>query len=142
MRHFFETKADSRQHPYDGGFGERHSGPHLPGFCLHGKGPVVVRENLRFKRRPLVRWNAGLPARADSGLQVCSIARFAGKHGKLPSLDAVGDVVKSPFYAGFVRLNGRLYPGRHEPLVPFRIVQEAERQVARRRRGGGMFRAI
>jgi site-specific DNA recombinase len=37
--------------------------------------------------------------------------------GKPLSRQALRAIFANPFYAGVVRLNGKLYPGKHQPLV-------------------------
>lgn len=38
--------------------------------------------------------------------------------GKSWTANGVSRIIRNPVYAGYVRLNGEVYPGNHEPIVP------------------------
>lgn len=59
---------------------------------------------------------------------------LTGKRGEPLSKASFCCLVRNPFYAGYVKYAGSLYPGRHAALVPLALVQEADRQLAGRRK--------
>lgn len=62
--------------------------------------------------------------------EICSELQtkgLTGRHGELINLSTLYRILNNPFYAGYIRYEGCLYPGQHEPLFPpiaFEKVQE------------------
>jgi len=50
-------------------------------------------------------------------LQEMTSRGMRSKRGKPLSVASFYLLITNPFYAGYVRLNGELYPGSHEPLI-------------------------
>jgi site-specific DNA recombinase len=82
----------------------RSIGPHLPD--PRTAPAVAAAFELRARGWTLERICEGLHA-----LGVCS------SHGKPLTRQALRAILSNPFYIGQVRLNGKEYPGRHQPLV-------------------------
>ena len=69
----------------------------------------------------------------DMGLTTRKSKRIGGK---LVSPSSIYKILKNPFYAGVIRWNGQLYPGKHNPMI---TLDEYDR-LQLRLRGGGTTR--
>jgi DNA invertase Pin-like site-specific DNA recombinase len=104
------------------------------GYLNEHDSKTIIADRERF---PLVRemWQLMLTgahtprkiwevARDELGLRTVQRKRIGGKP---LSLSAVYTIFTNPFYAGYIRYNGSLYPGKHPPMVTlaqFERVQE------------------
>jgi len=51
--------------------------------------------------------------------------------GKKPALSTVYKILGNPFYAGYIKWNGDIFPGKHEPVVTKSEFEEAQRLLGR-----------
>ncbi len=58
--------------------------------------------------------------------------------GKRFDEDTVKAIVRNPIYKGFIRYNGDLYPGNHEPIVDQETWEQANRAIGNGREGKGL----
>jgi site-specific DNA recombinase len=79
-------------------------GPHVPDPATAPAVQAAFR--LRAKGWPLGRIREALDAQG-----------IRSTRGKPLSRQALQAILSNPFYAGVIRLNGRLYPGKHQPLI-------------------------
>jgi site-specific DNA recombinase len=90
-------------------------GPHI----LNPKTAPAVRSAFELRRKG---WSLGQICEGLTALGIRST------HGKPLTRQALKAILTNPFYKGTIRLNGKLYPGRHEVIVSaefFAAVQES-----------------
>ena len=64
------------------------------------------------------------------------------RNGKRLPVAALWYVLTNPYYAGFVRYEGKIYPGTHEPLVDKATFERVQAKLAGRRKSFSPGRAI
>jgi site-specific DNA recombinase len=55
-----------------------------------------------------------------------------GRDGRPISLTTLARILSNPFYPGYVRHNGKMYPGLHEPIVSERDFQRVQQLLTKR----------
>jgi site-specific DNA recombinase len=113
----------------------RHSGPIPPGYRANPSGirGVPVTDSTQA---PAVRKAFDLVLAGSSLRQALPVVRefgLSGRDGKPVSLATLARILTNPFYAGYVRHQGKLYVGRHEPIVSERDFRKVQILLARRR---------
>ena len=77
-----------------------------------------------------------LRARGYGLAEICRLLEALGarsRRGRPLSRQALRAVLANPFYAGKVRLNGKFYEGRHEPLVSEELFWKVQGHLTERR---------
>jgi len=128
-----EVKKGMRQKVLKGGW------PHLPpiGYSVTRKGDDS-KSIVEFdaERAPLVRLAFELYATGRWGVRaLADHLRQQGLHsraGKTLSQTYVRHLLVNPFYIGQLRWEGKIFPGKHPPLVPVELFNNVQAVVKRR----------
>ncbi|MBC7252011.1 MAG: recombinase family protein, partial [Anaerolineae bacterium] len=135
------TRKSKRQRARDGlynasitPYGYRHSGD-------ADTPPVIVEEEARAVRELFQRYATGRYSTKEIAAWL-NDAGFRTRSGRPFSKDTVADMLRNPFYKGFVvyrqgsrdQTAGELFPGKHEPLVSPQLWDMC-RRIRQQRRG-------
>ena len=99
-----------------------------------GQKPVVVDE----ARAPLIanlfEWIASGEHSIDElSTKACDLGLSYQKSGKPVSSSTVYKILRNPFYAGRFVWNGRMYQGRHEPIISMKLWSEVQNVLDERK---------
>jgi len=92
------------------------------------------------RRAPLVRhaferYASGLVSLSDLANELHALGLSQVRSGAKVYPSSLHVILRNPAYAGFVRFQGRLYPGQHEALVPLELFQEVQEAFEPNRNG-------
>lgn len=90
---------------------------------------------------PLVQEAFRLAAEGNSSLRYMveelTAQGLRSRNGRKLSVSALWSLLTNPTYIGMVRLNGRVYPGKHQPLVSQELFDQVQHILTARRRSPG-----
>jgi len=100
---------------------------------------VIVPEKAKLVRRAFELYSTG----RYSLKEICDMLYpygFVNKIGRKIAKSQLHDMLRQPFYKGYVHWRGQLYPGVHEPIVDERLFDKVQEVLKQRRQGIGARR--
>ena len=113
-------------------------GPAPLGYLNHRTGKYQTTIIVDPEKAPLVRQAFEKAAQGNYSLRVLLVELTAeglrSRNDKRLQVAGLWHLLCNPFYAGFVRYEGKISLGQHEPLTDQKTFDQVQRQLERRRR--------
>ena len=58
--------------------------------------------------------------------ELCRLKGYCGKRGRVFNAWSIRLILTRPVYAGYNSYNGKIYLGKHEPIIPLKIFNRAQ----------------
>lgn len=101
------------------------------GYDLDGKDSLQINESeaacVRYIFGKYIEYQ-NLSAVAE----LCRLRGYTGKRGRVQTAESIRKILSCPIYAGYNRHGGELYRGNHEPIIPVKDYNAAQRLLHRR----------
>ena len=110
-----------------------YTGKPLNGYRRVPSSPIHLVDE---EKQDLIRRLFAMAAEPNTSLrQLADQAQRSGLttgSGKPMTFKSVYNMLTNPFYAGFIRLNGKVLPGKHEPIVTHALFNKVQKSLRKR----------